>query len=201
MSDSLISRAAEQPDLLTSAEMSADFFAGAEQKGTFTGERLFARQPRLYHAVKSLLAERIGVDRIAGIMGVSVHTVLAVRDRERGPIAVQKEELAGTFLQAARLAAESVLDDLADPVKRAKIPALQKAMIAGIATEKSLLLRGEATMRMDIEIKVPEHDAFNTYVEGLRTCLPGESGGTKGGAVAAVPGAGNTTVTDQPTNP
>jgi hypothetical protein len=198
--DSLIERGARQPELLSSAEMSPDFFAADEARGKFTAERLFAREPRLYHAIVALTAERIGQIRIGEILGVSAHTVAAVQAREKKSVAMEKEELAASCMTGARMAFEGVVENLADPLRRAKISPLALATIGAIGVDKAAVLRGEATMRVEIDVvQEPDHDAFNRYIAGLRaaTCQGGETAGLKGPATAATaertePGTGQT---------
>jgi len=174
----------QQPELLTSAEMPADFFASDEKRGEFTGERLFRYQPETYRLIVSLLAERLGVLRVARIAGVSPHTVQAVRDREQVPIAIEKQTLSALAFRGARLAMEAVADDLADPAVRAEIPTRDLALIAAISTDKGLLLAGEATARVEVEVTPSEHLDFNAYIASLRTCSGAETGGQKEGSKA-----------------
>ena len=187
--DSLIAQAERQPDLLSSDEMDSVFFDLTEKAGEFTGERLFAREPRLYHACKSLLAEGVGMIRIGRLLGLSAHTVSAVRDREKVPIAIEKEDLSRLALTAARLAFESVGEDLANPAVRAEISPRDKALIGAISVDKAMLLKGEATMRLDVEMRVPDHDGFNSYIAGLRTGRGGETGAAKEDGTAAIEAA------------
>lgn len=194
---SLIGAAAAQPELLSSAEMPACFFADGEKEGEFTGERLFKQRPEDYRLVVSLLAEGLGLIRIGKIAGVSAHTVAAVRDREGIPIAIEKRELSKLCFRGARLSFEALADDLADPAIRAKIPARDKALIGAITTDKGLLLAGEATARLEVEFTQPDHDAFNAYVTGLKSAEPmslgAETGAAKDGLTPPVGDqAGNT---------
>lgn len=92
-------------------------------------------------------------------------------------------------LRGAAMAFERTIEDLADPFKAAKIPTVQKAMTGGILIDKAQLLRGEATMIIEThEIKEPDHNAFQAYIDGLRTAnQPVEAGGN-GGKKGAVDG-------------
>jgi hypothetical protein len=182
------SRLISQPELLpSSGDLPADFFSSHEICGEFTAERLYKQRPEIYRVVVTLLAERMGLIKIGAICNVSAHTVAAVRDREGISVAIEKERIAETCARGASMAFEAVVEDLACEHKRAKIPALQKAMIGGIMTEKALLLRGEATMIIEVqEIAEPDHNAFQRYIDGL------QSTGCGGGNPAQKSGAETT---------
>lgn len=188
-----LSRLVEQPELLpTSGGMPGDYFAeeSHETCGVFTAERFFQQRPAEYRMAVALLAEGMGLIRIGRVLRVSAHTVAAVRDREGISVAIEKERIAATALRGAAMAVEAVVDDLADPYTRAKVPTLQKAMIHGILIDKAQLLRGEATMIIEThEIKEPDHNAFQAYIDGLRSAnQPVEVGGN-GAKKAGVRGA------------
>jgi hypothetical protein len=178
---SLLERAAQQPELLSSAEMDDDVFAENEPgfDGEYTAERLFARQPEKYRLVVSLLAERLGILKIARLLKpLHPATVMAVRDREGVAIEIEKKELARLCHHGAHLALEGVVEDMADPARRNKVGARDKAVIAAVCIDKGQLLSGEATSRLELtEINLSEHDALNDYIAGLRRAQTGLEGG------------------------
>jgi len=131
-----------------------------EKAGRFTGERLFVQRPETYKATVHLLAQGIGVHRIAAMLNVSHHTVSAVRDREQITIATQKEELGARCLSAARVC----LDRLIEEVDTLKPEAL--AVAVGILVDKGQLLTGGATQRVST-VNEPGLDAFKQFLEGL----------------------------------
>lgn len=194
--DSLIQGAKRQMDLIPSSAMPEAIFKDGEQAlvGEFTGERLFVQDPEKYQFIVSLLAERVGILRIAKLLKVSPGTVTAVRDRESVSIGIEKEGLARLCHQGAVLALEGVIEDLSDPARRKKVSTRDKAVTGAVLIDKGQLLSGEATMRMEVvEITAPEHEVFNNYLKSLKDAKTGLSGETptqKDGAGALGTGPG-----------
>ena len=195
MSDSLIESAKRQLDLLSSAAMPDALFADDEGRiaREFTGERLWKCHPETYQHIVSMCAERIGVNQIARLLRVSVNTVMSVQRREGVPIEARKRELSELCHSGAALALEGVVEDLADPTRRAKIGTRDKSVVAAVLIDKGQLLAGEATSRLEIShISEPDHDSYNRYIDSLRsaagTGLAGENRGQKGAAAAAAAG-------------
>lgn len=153
---------------------------------------MFDQRPETYQRIVSLLAEHVGVIKIGRLLKVSPNTVRAVQLREGISIDIEKRGIANLCHQGARLAAEGIIEDLSDPVKRGKIAARDKAVIVGVMVDKGQLLAGEATQRLELhEIKTPDHDDFNAYIAGLPrvTGLAGETAAQKGGVSGGVLGA------------
>lgn len=148
---------------LSSIDLPAAVFAESEAKeGHYTGARLFAQKPETYQAIVSLLGEGLHVIRIARLLRVHPKTVRAVREREGNPIAQEKERLGRLAYDAARMSIERIVEDLDDEKASAEIPTDKLAVIAGIMTEKALLLTGGATSRVEHQGAAnPEHDDFN----------------------------------------
>jgi hypothetical protein len=76
---------------------------------------------------------------------VSHHTVKAIREREPELVATEKRRLSATLGHAARLCAESLIDDLQD----GKVPANVKSISLGILLDKKAMLDGEPTLRVE----------------------------------------------------
>lgn len=186
MTESLIQREAQQAELIPISELDAALFCEEEQAavGTYTGERLFTQRPETYRAAVSLLAEGVGILRIAKLLKVSPSTVIAVRDREPGAIEIEKARLAKACLRGAQLCVEGIVEDLSDDERRKKIPTSQKAITAGILTEKHQLLTGQATGRLERVDAQPGHEAFLNAIAQAIGC-----GGEKGAQKGAVPAA------------
>jgi hypothetical protein len=96
------------------------------------------------------------------------------------------------------LSVEGIVEDLADPIRRYMMPARDKAVVAGILVEKSELLAGGATQRVEHIFGDPTEDDFNRIIDV--TCREAEAthlaAGTQeqkagiadGATPAAVPG-------------
>lgn len=165
-------------------ELPDGVFARQEQRGIFTAERLFNRNPRLYHAIVKLLGKAETFWSIADILSVSVNTVRAVRDREGVAIDTEKTRIGQVALDVARLSFETLHARLADPEERAKLRTTDLGIIAGIATEKAQLLLGAPTAIIaSTETAAPGHDDYLRLLAGLKnvtgTGYSAESGATK----------------------
>lgn len=137
--------------------------AGAHE---YTGARFFLINPAGHQEVIKLLAEGVGIRRIAKIVGCSTHTVIAVRDQYPASVATEKEKLANLARTGTRLAIEGIIDDLA--TNPDEISAKDKAVITGILAEKSELLSGGATSRIEMIVPQPAADEWDAYIAGLR---------------------------------
>jgi hypothetical protein len=189
--NSLIRPDEEQLDLIPSDQLPDEIFRDAEA-GTgdgydheFTAARLFSQKPETYLTIISLLAEGLGVIRIGRLLKVSPNTVLAVRDREGEIVDIEKERISSAARSAARMCVEGIIEDLSDSERRKKISARDKAIIHGVLVEKSELLSGGVTSRVEVKHAEPTHNDFNSYLESLPqvdVCemdQPGEKGGQK----------------------
>lgn len=175
-------------------------FAPSESRGVFTGDRLFVRDPERYRAIVTLMAQGAGILKIAKLLNVSAHTVIAVRDREGAAIAIEKERLSNAARAGAQLCVEGIVEDLASDEARQKISARDKAIIMGVLTEKSELLAGGATHRIEFVKAEAGHNDFNAYLDKMRrvdgeTHLEGEGSGQKG---LPPSGSAESTEADQP---
>jgi len=129
----------------------------------FTAEHV-ARNQQRYLEIASAIAEGLSVRTIARAYRVSSHTVQRIREREPELIATDKQRLARLMRQAARQSVEGYLEKLeVGLVTPGVLP-----IAAGIFTDKSLLLEGEATSRVEhVHIDVtPEQ------VNGWMSSLP-----------------------------
>lgn len=193
--ESLLDRARNQA-LLDLADPS--IAPSDETKKEYTGALFFADHPQKYAEIVHHLAEGIGLLRISRMLRVSVHTVIGVRDRE--PVAIQKERsrLSDLARIGARLSVEGIVEDLADPIRRYMMPARDKAIVAGILVEKSELLAGGATQRVEHIFDDPTEIDFNRIIDAtcreaeathLEAGTPGQKGSiAEGAAPAAAPG-------------
>jgi hypothetical protein len=122
----------------------------ATAKGRFTGERLKALRPDVYRRVMDLLAEpreQVPLDHICRLLHVSEHTVKAIERSQSIPIAERKQRLLAKALRIADKAA----DRIEDQIDTANIT--QATIAFGVSTEKALLLAGEPTARMEVNLR------------------------------------------------
>ena len=159
--NSIIKRESQQPELFNSAEMESEMFKADEDRGEFTGERLYKNHPEKYRALVALLVEGLSVRRVCDVLKVSHHTVLAVRQREGSTIATLKERLAVLAADGAKLCVEAIVDRLFNPEDLKKISARDLSIIAGVLVDKGQLLSGGVTARVEITGKEPGPDDFN----------------------------------------
>lgn len=150
MTASLIKSTDQQLPLFGSDQMDAVFFSAEESGETpeFTGVRLFSARPETYKAIVALSAEGLGAMRIGKILHVSPNTVLAVRAREPESIDIEKRRLAGLSREGARMCVEGIIEMLLDPEQLKKISLKDKGIVFGILAEKSELLSGSPTARL-----------------------------------------------------
>jgi hypothetical protein len=178
--------------------MPASFFAESESAGEFTGARLFSSRPETYKAIIALTSEGIGAIRIGKILGVSPNTVLAVRSREPESIDIEKRRLSGLSREAARMCVEGIIEMLCDPEQVKEMSIKDKGIVFGILAEKSELLSGSPTQRVQNTGTPPAQEVIE-YMDWLR-CeyarrigLEGEKDCPNAGAdrmLTAAPGAG-----------
>jgi len=203
-SKSLIAQADAQLELIPSTAMPAEVFDQDEAHGEFTGERLFARDPEKYRMIVSLLAENIGVIKIGRLLSVSPNTVMAVRDRERPRVDIEKQEIATQCRKGARLCTEAIVEKLSSEGGRGAVSVRDLAVTAGVLIDKSQILSGGATTRIEHIIQAPEHDDFNDYLASLKPAdvqligcgeeSPGQKAGDQETRIrAALPGIQATT--------
>lgn len=167
---------------------------GLESRGDHTAAHLFLKNQQIYKAIMFMYASGTGQLKIAQVLRVSVHTVRAVIQREnltRGA-AMDTAKTLQSMSDLREMTIETLMEKLADPDERAKIP-FDKLMIGlGIQTEKIELLRGNATERIEHRDATPAADEFERWLkdgsidaESHETGLPEGECGTKGERVQA----------------
>ena len=158
--------------------------------GTYSGLNLWKQHPDSYRAIVECLAAGFPVSHIAKRFQVSRDTIKAVEGREARTIAEDKDVLANMMRKSATLATTSIMSDLVleaqvsekladlDPdspdfleqLRRLKTVAMStrdKAVTAGILTEKAQALAGEASSIIEHvhSTKQPTHE---DYIERLK---------------------------------
>jgi len=133
--------------------------------GEYSGDILKSRQPQLYQAAMELLARGYGIRDTAQILKMSPRSIMAIRDREPEAIATIKHRVSRRFLDVATLAAEVARDRLTDDPDSISFKDL---MIGGaVATDKHLILSGEATQRIEHVTRSGDDD-FTRMLEDAR---------------------------------
>ena len=162
--DSLIARQAAQvaaaPPLFSADVLEA--LTSAEARGEYTGERLFSQRPDIYRATVELLGQGVGVRQIARTLRVSHNTIAAVRHREGATVDTLKEATVQALARFVGAASERLLEE----VHAIKLESLPVAL--GIATEKLLLLTGQATQRVAHVDEAPQVPAFADWLTERR---------------------------------
>lgn len=181
--------AIEQPTLFDSAAMPDGFFVESENSHEFTAARLFKARPEAVRQIVQLTAEGIGAHRIANILSVSVHTVLAVREARGEEVATEKNRVSLKARNTGRLCVERIAEIVAD--RSSAVSAKDLAVIAGILLDKAELLSGGATARIESK-SVIGHADVQEYMDAILMGSGGGNEGAKGGArrEAGAPGDG-----------
>jgi hypothetical protein len=135
-------------------------------KANYTGERLLRERPRVYRKVVELLAEpreQMSIRQICRLCHVTDDTVKTVQKREAASIAARKQTLLSIALNVAQLSGER-LEELA-PAMNAR----EAGVNFGIATEKALLLSGDATAIVEVN----PGPGFSDLYDKINSLRPG----------------------------
>lgn len=167
---SLIKSDDNQLKLFGSDQMDPAFFSAEESGPTpeFTGERLFSAKPETYRAIAALSAEGLSIRRIGRILHVSPNTVLSVRAHEPETIDADKRRLASLSREGARMCIEGIIEMLCDPDQVKKMTIKDKGIVFGILSEKSELLSGSPTARLQTIGSPPAVEVIE-YLSWLRS--------------------------------
>ena len=134
------------------------------RNGEHTAAQLFFENPDKYRLIVSLLAEGHGILRVAKLTRSSNSTVSEVRDRETVVIEKERMQIVNDGRRAAKLCIEGVLEDMQDDARRKKVPTRDKAIIAGVLIDKSELLSGGVTHRIQLE-QGPSIDDYRSLLQ------------------------------------
>ena len=135
------------------------------KSGRCTARCLDARAD-LRAAVLGAVAEGQGSRRVAAAFGVSREVVRALRRQAlgSGELDRHKQSIGLDALALAREAIDRCRDEI-DEMPRASLPVL-----AGIMTDKALLLTGGATIRIE-HVTGPSHAGLNDMLASLGGCI------------------------------
>lgn len=132
--------------------------------GRFTAA-LIARNQEKLEAVVEALAQGMSIRRIARAYEISVNTVLTVKRIHGAKIETEKQRLGVACFDVARMAVERIRDEM-DDMPKASLP-----IIAGIMTDKGLLLTGAPTVRIE-HTSGPTVRSVAEYIDSLPVAAP-----------------------------
>lgn len=168
--DSLLTGSGRQLALIDADEagLPPAAYQRLEDRGRWTGERLFLANPKLYGAVVKLLARGLTYREIAEVCEVSVNTVCGVVYREGITIETLRERIGRLGLDVAHLTLDTIRDLLADPEFRKRITAKDLAIIHGISFTNAQLALGGATSRTEsVPLSPPDHEAYLAFLKNV----------------------------------
>jgi hypothetical protein len=133
-----------------------------DRKGGRCTARCLDARADLRAAVLGAVAEGQGSRRVAAAFGVSREVVRALRRQalESGELDQHKQSIGLDALALAREAIDRCRDEI-DEMPRASLP-----ILAGVMTDKALLLTGGATVRIE-HITGPTHAGLNDMLASL----------------------------------
>ena len=155
-----------QPDLVDVPALPPELFRAEEAQGTYTAERFRARRPEAFSVCIALLGSGLGINRIAQLLAVSDHTVLAVRDGSLSEVARARAEDSRACATTARRLLDRIRERVDDEEQMADEGIKDMTIALGILEEKSLLLGGEATQIVDVRHAAPISD-LNSFVDAI----------------------------------
>lgn len=133
-----------------------------ERKGKYSGKIIDQNRQKV-RAICAALAEGIGVNRIAKAFSVSIHTVLALRDRHPELIAAEEKMLSAQISRVLKVGVDRYLQALVDGV----IPAAQLPVGLGILFDKKQLLDGKPTTISSSQKQVATFEEMKRALEAL----------------------------------
>ncbi len=183
-------------DLLPGIEASVvdgSFFLKSTM-GNYSASLLKVRKPEVYNAAVELLGRDFSIEETSQILKLNPRSVAAILDRNPQAIAEVKQRVSRRFLDVATLSAEVARNRLLDDPDSISFKDL---MIGGaVATDKHLILAGEATQRIEHVVRSGDDD-FGRMLEDAKRRgkviegeivetapdmdMSGRDGGTKGG--------------------
>lgn len=132
-----------------------------KRRGKHNATDIQQRRPALYNAIVDCLARGMAVKEVARQFRCSNNSVAVIRRTDQRLIGVYKQQAAGVYKEVAMLAAEEARDRVLNAPESISF---QQLMIASaIATDKALLLTGEATERVE-HVHRPSDDDFEVML-------------------------------------
>ncbi len=124
------------PSLTTAEQVSPGI-----RKLNRTAERLFKNRPDTYKAIVSGLADGTTIRKLCNEHEVSPNTVMAIKKREGETL----DDIKNYMAELWGTVGTTGLEALIEAIQQGKLPATSLPASNGIATEKLLLLSGQAT--------------------------------------------------------
>jgi len=170
----------------------------APDSGVATASTLREQQPDRYAMIIRLREQGFGQLRIAKELSMSIHTVRAVLEREGRALFAPEQDnqrAISLFREGRELALERTIEALCDDARCRRLTPDKLALTAAILTDKTQLLSGEATQRIEhTHDTVPAADEFAAFMHAgvidVESEQTGIEAGTRGqkGALPAGPG-------------
>lgn len=157
--------------------------AEAQKEKLFTGERLKQLNPAKHKIIVRLLSIGLGVVKIAKLVGVSHHTVQAIRDESPLSNAAEKVVISDRMRRMVRLLLERAEDEI-DKVPLDRVPQFVETL-----TRNMQLLDGQATARVETgpPAGAMSHEAMRDYIASLPRATPAAIEGEKPAVLIEAP--------------
>lgn len=157
------------------------FAVSKREQKVYCAARLKQKRPDIYRAIVKLSEMGHGQLAIQEVLGVNTALVANVQAAESVEISMGKAARSREHKRVDVLATEALVERIADPVARKKIPARDLSSIARNASQVAAELDGEAQVRVDVRVSaVPLEDSLKAYVGGLRSArAPGMGSGAE----------------------
>ncbi|HEY2711386.1 MAG TPA: hypothetical protein VGI60_02645 [Chthoniobacterales bacterium] len=126
-----------------------------------TGTLLKVVRPDIYRQMVDLLAEpreHVSYREIARVCGVGGNTIKAVERAEAETIQDLKRKLAKQSMRVAQRALNRIEDGIDSASVAVAVP------VYGVCVEKTLLLSGEATARIELNHNLTIQDAYSEFL-------------------------------------
>jgi hypothetical protein len=142
---------------------------------TFTADTLAKHSPEKFNLVAWMIAQDMPVRECARVAHVSPNTVMAIRRKieQTGQVDTVRQLLADDARSLARLTLERIKEILLtrnqDDLDEGKLANLLKHLV-----EKSELLAGNATERVEWKPTKPEPSAYEQFIAGALDVTPDE---------------------------
>jgi hypothetical protein len=147
----------------------------AKVAGRFTAARYLRDHPDKYKLAVEMTAAGLSRITISRLLQASVHTLMEIEALNPGPIAQAREKNIQRLVQGAGLALDSIIDRLADPDTRAKIPAGTLAVMYGIMQDHLNKATGQPTEIVGHVLAGAGHGQARAYSERMRQAVAGKA--------------------------
>jgi hypothetical protein len=172
--------AAAQPALFDDDALDASAYhreeLPAKVAGRFTAARFLRDHPDKYRMAVDMTAAGLSRIQIARILQVSVHTLMEVEAANPVSIAQARDKHIQRLQAGADLALDSIIEVLADPVTRAKIPGGTLGVMYGILKDHLNKATGQPTEIVGHVLAGAGHGDARAYSERMRQAQAAKAG-------------------------